>query len=403
MAFASGTVDYINELLDVFATFLDDAGWNVEANWREPMRFAVAFNGTEDEYLWRWGRRLYASKGDCLVTMQDFNISPDIQYGTQLSGGFNVGPGIALNMATAFDPLSLGDDAAHPLSFYDSFGPQQFSQFMQAGNAHALNGNPLTCICPLPSVTSQDFGTWKASTHVMSMADPDIPGQFGIPAGAPVPCQYWFFSDASGDNVMMCILRNRDDFSYIQTVTYLGFGTMRKVDTWTGGVYVLASHSNLGGFISSPPQHVTRFGPPGSMMDGTGPTTLLRADVDTFINRWLCMSKSSNNGITTGKALTSTSALVPKAGDPTPGVFGIIENGLHSTFTRRRSSINANAAALWPTYWIVERDNGNFSVMGTLPNVYQALTDGFAPGDETVNENGDTFVMFDGFAMKKEV
>jgi hypothetical protein len=54
-----------------------------------------------------------------------------------------------------------------------------------------------------------------------------------------------------------------------------------------------------------------------------------------------------------------------------------------------------------PAYLSIQRDSGLQSLIGSIPNVYQAKTFGFPFGYETVAPNGDPYVIFDGFMIKK--
>lgn len=405
MTFQTGTVTNLNDLLDQFATFLAAAGWTIVGNWREPMLMSIGTfvgpGGSEPDYVWRWGRRLHVQKGTKCISMQDFYVTKDIEYGT--NGTLNAGPGIAASISTSIN----AQPAIQPLaSDYDGTGPAQFPTFTQPGASGSVNGIIRTVIMPLPTLVSQVGGTWRASTHVMSETVVGLPGPFGVPGGAAIPLPYWFMSDATGDNVIMAVLRG-GDAAFINRTPYLYFGELRKGGVWTGGNYLGASHGNNNCFISAATFGTPRFGPPGAMADGFSIHTLLRADVDSFINKYIGLSTNIDPNVQTGKSFSSTTSLLPKndLGDPSSGVFGIEANGLWYGSLRFRRSIVGNAAPLLPTYWVAKRDVINgvqmYSLLGVLPNIYQAETTGFSPGTEWAARDGTVYVIFDGYAVTK--
>lgn len=401
MAYQTGTVANLNDLLDTFATFLGANGWTIVGNWREPMLVSIgAFGGPPPEpvYNWRWARRLHVEKGSLHISMQDFWGTKDIEYGN--NGTLNNGPGISASISAsiAAQPADSGLDP----SAYDAIGPAQFPTYTQAGAPGSVNGIIRTVIMPLPSVTGQPTGSWRASTHLMAPTGDPLAAPFGIPLGAADPARYWMFADASGDNVVLCVLR-ADDLSYIPLVSYLYFGKVIKGGVWTGGEFLGASHGNNGGVVTTDVHRANRWGPPGAMVDGFGIHTLLHIEVDAFVgaNRYAGLSTNQDNNIWTGKKFSSTSLLVPKASDPSPGVFGVEPNGVHLGTARLRRSAVYDGAPMWPTYWMIKRDNGLYSTLGVLPNIFQTNSQGFAPGEEYPAKDGTVYVIFDGFAVKK--
>lgn len=410
MAFQTGTVANLNDLLNEFAIFLGANGWTIVGNWREPMTMTVAptgggGSGSEPVYHWRWARRVHASKGTLHISMQDVFVTKDIVYGTNTGipgGQLAAGPQISAAISSSIN----AQPADHPPGDPPYTGPPSFfPTYPQPGTPGSVNGIVRTVTMPLPHIVSQPDGTWVASTGG-GEGPIDLPAPFGNPGGAAVPCPYWFMCDATGDNVIMCVLRT-GDLSYIPLTSYLYFGNIAKEGTWPGGEYLGACHGNNGAWVNTDTYRANRWGPPGSMMDGGSVHTLLHIEIDSFVGagRYAGLETTEDVNIWTGRHFSSTTALVPKSGDPAGGVFGIEQNGLWLGAARFRRSILASGAPLWPTYWVAKRDAVNgvqlYSILGVLPNIYQANTEGFAPGEQYVDKNGVTYVMFDGFAVKK--
>lgn len=404
MAYQTGTVANLNDLLAEFATFLAGAGWTIVGNWREPivMFTSISFppGGPQTTYHWRWGRRLHVSKGTKFISMQDAYITKDIVYGTNPGtlGNLANGPQISASISSSIN----AQPADHPPGDPPYTGmPSMFPTYTQPGAPGSVNGIIRTVTMPLPSVVAQPAGTWIAGLGG-GEAPIDLPAPFGAPGGAADPCRYWFMSDATGDNVIMCTVRT-GDLSYIPLVSYLYFGSLRKGGVWPGGEYLGACHGNNGAWVTTDTFRANRWGPPGAMHDGNGIHTLLHIEVDAFVgaNRYAGLSTNQDPNVWTGRKFSSTTLLVPKAGDPSGGVFGIEQNGVHYGTARLRRSALYEGAPMWPTYWMILRDNGLYSTLGVLPNIFQANTQGFAPGEEYPAKDGTTYVMFDGFAVKK--
>lgn len=404
MAYQTGTVVQVNELLDAFATFLAANGWTVLQNYKRPI---TAFSGevpldpppgTEPQYWWRTARNLVVQKGDVTVIMEDFYMTPGKVYGNFFGG---LGPGIAASITTG-GAAGLFDADFPDFASYDMGGPAFFAPIALAGGDTPMSSSGVfhrTVVMPLPSIVGQGVGTWKASTHVMSpVGVTNFPGNFGVPGGAADPCKYWFMTDATNDNVIMVILRDRGELASIPKTTYLYFGTLKKGGDWAGGRYVGASHGNVSTFTNnaSPSPYegfqITRFGPPGTTQDGN-PSAYLDADVDTFVGKYLSLSNSGDSAVTTGRNMTSTTSLTDGA--------GLVDNGVMTNRVQKLRSTLTAGAPMWPTYWLVQRDNGLWSILGSLPHIFAANTFGIAPGTETVDKGGNPFLIFDGFAIRK--
>jgi hypothetical protein len=68
---------------------------------------------------------------------------------------------------------------------------------------------------------------------------------------------------------------------------------------------------------------------------------------------------------------------------------------------RGLSSSVGDAAVGYPEFLTIQRDSGLQSMIGALPSVRQAHTFGFPVGTETQDAAGNTWVVFDGFMIRK--
>lgn len=412
MPYQTGTVAQVNDLLDAFATFLAANGWTVLQNYKRPITYQTATvplsppPGTEPEYIWRTARNLVVQKGTCTIVMEDFWMTPARTYGTFFGGW---GPGIAATITNG-GGSGLFDSDFPDFHSMDTGGPAFFGPSALAGGDAPMSQNGVfakTIIMPLPSITSQASGTWKASTHVMSPAGvTNFPAIFGGPGGAAAPATYWFFADATGDNVAMVVLRDRGDLATINLTPFLFFGTsIKKGGAWTGGRYLGGPHGNDNAWTNnSVPVDYTafqtfRFGGPAQMMDGGDVTMFLRADVDTFINKYLSLTTTVNGAITTGRKFSSTTIMNPKDASQAAGVE---PNTVNVGAMRARRSTLGSGAPMFPTYLVVQRDNGLYSLLGAIPSIFQANTTGIAVGMEWNDKSGQAFMIFDGYAIRKD-
>ena len=403
MSYQTGTIAKLNDVLNVLATFLTANGWTIYGNWLEPVYVRpqnVVTTVSQDELWWRFARRLHASKSGVYISAQDFFYTYDFSYGTTKGAlaGVVQGPGIAVTISTSFNAGSAGVDAGHPYTGYNASGPPFPGFYSQPGVPLKAGGSARTFIMPLPQCISHPLGRWWSGDHVMNPAsaisnpglDATLPAVFGVPAGAAVPMPYWLFCDATGDNVVFVVDRTGVDFNYIQASPYLFFGTVNstKSGAWTGGPYCGASRGNDNAWsvVLNEPWRFQHFGPPGAESDGSQTTPMvLRVDVDTVVGGYFEMDGN----------LTSTTVLNPK---PPEGVIGSPPAGLAGMTLRMRSSSMANGAPCLPTYWAVKRDSGLYSLVATLPNVYQAKTQGMSVGQD---DGSGTVAYFDGFAVRK--
>lgn len=411
MSYQTGTIAKLNDVLNVLATFLAANGWTIGGNWNEPM-YVRTISG---DLRWRYGRRIYATKGTMAISAQDFYYTHTVTYGT-FSGagaGATVGPGIAITVGTAVGGVGGGTDAGHPLSGYNLTGPAAFPTFQDIlGVPQSASGVTRTFIMPLPDCVSHPMGSYNGGLNDMQptfaasnpSGDPTLPTFFGPIGGAATPMKYWLIADSAGGNIMMVVDRTGYDLSTICTTPYLYFGDMsaEKGGAWTGGQYLGASLGCNETFliVAGEFNHVNRFGPPGALRDTGSLTTVLKAQIDGF-DGWVGLGNNLGNTVWTGRNFNSTTMLEAKVGDPNSALLGIVNHGALFTTLRSRGSTLANGPVCLPTYWLAQRDNTLWSLLGVLPDVYQAKTKGMYPGKVVLLDDAVTqMIYFDGFAVK---
>lgn len=208
-----------------------------------------------------------------------------------------------------------------------------------------------------------------------------------LPAGAIQ--NYWMFADAAGDNVHLVALKQSGVY------THLGFGDMIKPDAYTGGFYCLGTRHYAGAFLNGPGV-TTQNGPPGSAWG------LLRASVDSLPNYWHMINANvaAPGAALPGKRVNPSTA-------PTLGAtWGASEHISYGAFRLRARSTRTQGLVLLPTHWMIERDfggaisGGGWSFAGTVPDVFQCNSTGFAPGEQ-YDISTDEYIVFPEFAVRK--
>lgn len=408
MSFQTGTLNNINDVLRTLRVFLLANGWTVDVDFREPLLMSVLNNHPAPGFTtqtWRWAQMLGMSKGTKHFVAQDFYIMHDLNFGTNGGTFPKVGPGIAICIGTAATPLAtpedetywggihpawyrhytLAGDGVTPIYQQDTQGPNQFASF----NGRLANPSP-SMVMPLPAVWTQESGSWSNADFYWVNGypnnDTELPAPFGPLGGSTgVPMKYWLMCDATGDNWAMVCLH---DTTTTAKTTFMCMGDLVKTGPWVGGAYVGTSHSTANAFTGADfaGHAINRFGPPASVVDDNGMNFAVRMTVDSSPAAWV--------GIGAGARRLTSSAQIA-------GPFGLRTGSVDYTVLKtRRSSLNDGAPCL-PPYLFVQRDSGLLSMVGVPPNLYQANTTGFAPGTEWTDGAGVTYVVFDGFAIRK--
>jgi len=225
---------------------------------------------------------------------------------------------------------------------------------------------------------------------------------------------YYFFSDAAGDNIVLVVERTPGLY------VYLGWGaSLLKVGTWTGGQYFFGSMDGAMtcylegyGYPVIPSAGIqTTSSCPGALDYLGADCFFVRCDVDSFTGKWLGLSNNTNvDWGYTGKfcmcsvapsgnaTLEYSIAAYTSSGGPAPP-FGTNTWDFQNVQT---SSADARANLLPPLIW-AQRDIGEYSLIGSIPNVFASngVGSGFSNASEYVIGT-TTYKMFPYFAVIKQ-
>lgn len=216
---------------------------------------------------------------------------------------------------------------------------------------------------------------------------------------------FHFFSDSSGNNIVVVIEKTPGMFRHI------GWGlSLNKSGSYTGGPYFFGSTS--GYFAGFPPAQINSpgFGVttncPGVNSDAqTACCTFVRADVDSFTGKWIGIGPNTTYylGYTGKVGDSSVVAQFPVAAvrQEFP-VFGYSSGD----FQDRQTSLLDGRVNLLPLFLWVLRDGSStgYSLLGDIPNVFAAngVGNGFAQSSD-YPLGSDTYKLFPQFAVKKVV
>jgi hypothetical protein len=224
-----------------------------------------------------------------------------------------------------------------------------------------------------------------------------------LPTGAVTA--YHFFSDSSGDNIVVVVEKTTGIF------TNLGWGTsLNKSGSFTGGAYFFgamngfnfASDSTTGPGAQNGPTAKAPFmyGDINSAANG-----YVRADVDAFTGKWLGCTSSTNqpSGGYTGKNL----ATEYRGGATPPSEIPNVE----AFYERATSTLNSQVNLIPVRVWAA-RDAGGYSLVGVVPGVFWASATGHTAGGSiqpppgysagtVVTLGTDSYTIFPYFAVKK--
>jgi hypothetical protein len=203
---------------------------------------------------------------------------------------------------------------------------------------------------------------------------------------------YHFFDDGS-DNIVVVVERSAGIF------TNMGWGvTLNKVGAWIGGPYFFAAQDGYDFGIQSGGEGSAVLSAfcPFTYSDYYGRSTgYVRADIDSFTNKWLSCLTSAGSESWTGKRVAS-----PVFGRSSyPPVNGIPH---YTTFQTRQTSLLNAQANLLPINLYAERDAGGYSLLGDLPGIYwsTAVGNGYTSGS-IYPIGADSFMVFPNFAILK--
>jgi hypothetical protein len=214
---------------------------------------------------------------------------------------------------------------------------------------------------------------------------------------------YYFFADATADNIVMVVEKTPGLY------LYLGWGlSLQKAGSYTGGAYFFGSTSGnytsfTGSGANSPGFTSTSDCPfPRADQQGGG-CGFVRADVDSWIGKWIGIVQAGNFG-STGKA-GDTSICGKGSSLSTNFPVYAYSSSISSHFQNEQTSQQDGRANLLPLMLWALRDGTTtgFSMLGTVPNVF--FTNGVGRGFSNVDEyllGGTTYKMFPNFAVVKQ-
>jgi hypothetical protein len=213
---------------------------------------------------------------------------------------------------------------------------------------------------------------------------------------------YYFFADATGDNVVVVVEKTSGLFEFI------GWGpAIEKAGAFTGGAYFFGTSS--GNYAHYPsagagtPGYTATSDCPGGNQDAIGGgCTFVRADVDSFVGNWICCGPTTNPALGyTGKVGNSS---VYPAGAPSLFEFPVYGYSVSAAdFWNLQTSALDGRADLLPLFLWVQRDGTTtgFSLLGSIPNVYQSngVGNGYSDAEE-YTLGSDTYMLFPNFAVQ---
>jgi hypothetical protein len=221
---------------------------------------------------------------------------------------------------------------------------------------------------------------------------------------------YFFFSDATGDNIVVVVEKSSGIFAH------MGWGTsLSKIGTWTGGPYFFASSSGQGGH--SPSVGTTGHDLTASCMgiagdDAAGCCTFVRAAVDAF-DGWVSIGGSTIVGNPSfgycGKLGASSVGGKGAGTDIRDQIPSYMQIGTFLSAGAFQSSLTSRMdgrANLLPCLlWALRDGSGaGYSPLGTIPNCFvcSGVGQGFAAKTDYAI-GADTYTVFPNFAVKKTV
>ncbi|MBZ5700250.1 MAG: hypothetical protein LAN84_00225 [Acidobacteriia bacterium] len=215
---------------------------------------------------------------------------------------------------------------------------------------------------------------------------------------------YYFFCDATGDNVVVVVEKTPGIY------VYLGWGnSLQKFGTWTGGPYFFGTaqgyYTTLSTASNPSPGYVTSSYCPCGHGDWANffpsQCAYFRVDVDTFTSKWIGLADQTTapTGYTGKNAasqvfdLASVRAEIPYYGG----------SAVATQFQNRQTSALDSRANLLPLLIWAARDTSGYSPLGSIPNVFYSngVGNGFSAASEyTIGPT--TYKMFPNFAVVKQ-
>jgi hypothetical protein len=220
---------------------------------------------------------------------------------------------------------------------------------------------------------------------------------------AAIP-NYWFFTDTAGDNVVVVVENSSGIFNH------LGFGvSLSKVGAYTGGAYFFGvwDGCNCHQATGQPGDASTiTANCPGCTNDPyAGATWFVRADVDSFVGKWICGSDTTTdqNGYTGKNGAGPVGGLFTVQHTQFPSYYETY--GEPGDFQAEQVSAIDGRANLLPIPFYVQRDGvgAGYSMLGSLPLVFvcSGVGQGYSPGSTYVL-GATTYTVFPMFSVITE-
>jgi hypothetical protein len=249
--------------------------------------------------------------------------------------------------------------------------------------------------------SSQPFNNQTAGAPLGSST---FPIGVGMQLSAGPFANYYFFADATADNIVVVVERTPGLF------VHLGWGlSIQKAGAFTGGPYFFGSTSGYAtgylGLGANTPGFTSTSDCPFVNHDALGAGCgFVRADVDSYTGLWVSISTVT----------TRDQGYAGREGDssvigtnPTPNAnIPVYADGAGAfKFQFAQTSAQDGRSNLLPIYLWVLRDGTTtgYSMLGTAPNVFwtNAVGNGFSNADEYVL-GATTYKVFPNFAVVKQ-
>jgi hypothetical protein len=289
--------------------------------------------------------------------------------------------------------LHLNGNYVHLRALMNEGSGQGFNNMTTAGYA----------ICIYTSSSFNSASAWNSQPGTPSYQNGSstlvVGAGMNLPSGAIQ--NYYFFSDATGDNIVVVVEKTPGVYVYI------GWGaSLLKAGSYSNGQYFFGS--SQGFYCCSPSQtgegFTTTSLPIGKHNDPNGvPCVYVRVDIDTFTGKWIAVSDS----------VTATQGYTGKNGASSiPGPSGLTRaeiaryassNGSTINFySRQTSNLDGRANLLPPLLWGA-RDVSGYSLLGAIPNVFYSngVGNGFSNAAE-YTLGTTVYKMFPFFAVVKQ-
>jgi hypothetical protein len=223
---------------------------------------------------------------------------------------------------------------------------------------------------------------------------------------------YYFFTDATNDNVVIVLEKSPGLYEF------LAWGSsLTKVGSWTGGPYFLGSSSGYyagnRSAAANTPGWTSTSDCPGCVDDEfSSAAAFVRCDSDSFTGKWIPISDVVSSGGPqgyTGRNGSSSAlgSVAPTVSIPRYATSRFSPASSPQQFQFMQTSSIDGRVNLLPILWWVGRDgstptSGGFSLIGSLPTLFSSngVGNGFVPaGEYTIG--GNTYKMFPNFAVLK--